>query len=80
MGNDAKKDMITYPRTNAESAEGETQLRFCESNVSAPGCSSHGQNKSSNRYHFKTTAHLPFTTLMAFAEMLPETADGDVCY
>lgn len=51
-----------------------------ESNTSAPGCSSHRQKKSSNRYNFKTTAHLSFTTLMAFAEPLPEMADNDVCY
>lgn len=51
-----------------------------ESNISTPGCSSHGQNNSTDRYNFKTTAHLSFTILMAFAEMLPEMADNDVCY
>lgn len=51
-----------------------------ESNISAPACSSHGQNKSSNRYNFKTTDHLSFTILTAFVETLPEMADNDVCY
>lgn len=30
MGNDAKKDAMTYPRTHAESAEMETQQSFCD--------------------------------------------------
>lgn len=49
-----------------------------ESNISAPGYSSHGQNKSSNRYNFKTTAHPSFTLLMALAETSPKMADNDV--
>lgn len=49
-----------------------------ESNISAPGYSSHGQNKSSNRYNFKTTAHPSFTLLMALAETWSKMADNDV--
>lgn len=49
-----------------------------ESNISAPRYSSHGQNKSSNRCNFKTTAHPSFTLLMALPGTWPKMADNDV--
>lgn len=49
-----------------------------ESNISAPGYSSHRQNKSSSRYNLKTTAHPSLTLLMALAGTWPKMADNDV--
>lgn len=54
---------------------GNSTVTATESNISAPGYSSHGQNKSSDRYNFKTTAHPSFTLLMALAETWPKMAD-----